>query len=148
MTTSDRPQYRFFLAHHNHSECNSKCVAVGYGKLKFWICARCLGVYSIMALAITLDMIFKFNLSDTMRAVVFFLIGTAPWAHWALEHFRRRSIGPVFLKTISGAFLGFGLGLLLAGHFRNPWNHGFTFSIMMLVIGSSAVVFLESFFRD
>lgn len=101
-----------------------------------------------MAMAVGLDLIFNLELSLLMRAVIFWGVASTGWVHWAYEHMKRRSIGTPFLKTLTGTTIGFPMGLLLSGHMKHPWNHPFTFSILLLVCISATVVFLESFFSE
>ena len=144
-STESKNICKFFLAHHSSEDCAHKCYAVPLGKNRYYICSRCLGLYPVLLVYLAIDLIFKFPISTSLRALVFWVLILYPWSHWAREHYFRANKGGKFLRSLTGIMAGAGLGILLAGHFRQPWNQSFTFSIILLSVISFAVIFLKNF---
>jgi uncharacterized membrane protein len=137
--------FKFFLAHHSREDCNHKCYTLPFGKNRYYICSRCLGLYPVLLVMLAVDLGFGFEVSTSMRALVFWIFILYPWSHWAREHYFQSSPGGKFLRSFTGMIAGVGIGVLLAGHFRQPWNQSFTFSIILLSVISFVVIFLKNF---
>lgn len=105
----------FWLSHHGPDELD-RCYHVG----AFHVCARCLGTYPVLLLAIVLQARLRAPLSwswDLAFCVAMVLPATLDWAYGRFFPHRFSNLW----RSFTGALLGIGLGRSLFIHFQQPW---------------------------
>jgi hypothetical protein len=145
---SKKTKWIFFLSHHEESNCKSKCFKTGIGSKRVYLCSRCSGLYPTMFLTLLLDLSIFPQMNSPLRALLFWIFSFWGFFHWANEHYHRKTGISKWSRFFSAIPAGFGTALLLGGHFINPWNYEFNFSIILLGCISFIVIFMESFFRE
>jgi uncharacterized membrane protein len=105
----------FWLSHHHPDEWD-RCYLVG----KVRLCARCLGVYPTLVVAVLVQLILRAPLEH--GGDVAFVLGlTAPaTVDWAFGRFRPHALTNPW-RTFTGVALGLALGRSLFIHLQRPF---------------------------
>lgn len=132
----------FALAHHEE-RMETACWRVGH--TSWWVCARCAGLYPAMFLTLLVEPFFLPHLSRFARAAIFFLTVFPAWIAWAHDQLHPQHPWPRRAATATGAVAGFGAGLELWAHIRDPFHSLFTFILVLTGISSAGVWALGRF---
>lgn len=115
--------WKMLLAHHRSEELHH-CYKIGVGLSKYHFCARCLGLYPAMAFTMVLVFSGVLSLSPT-RSFSFMAwgmgIGILEWSIVRLGFWSGRN----YLRTITGAIMGVGMGIGFPIYFRRPFSVNF-----------------------
>ena len=138
--------FRFALSHHPEEACPTRCWRVG--KSSWWLCARCLGLYPAMLLALVLEPFLLSGLTQQHRAMLFAATVLPAWLAWAHDQLRPESPWPRAVATLTAIVAGLGAGVWIWGHIRDPFHGLFTFVLVLGAALSAAVWGLGRFFND
>jgi hypothetical protein len=138
---------RFALSHHHDDgRLPSRCWRLG--GVGPWVCARCLGLYPAMALALFLEPLVWMELPRPWRAWILALTVTPAWLAWAHDRLRPETPWPRLAASLTAIPAGLGAGLWLWSHIRDPFHEGFTFSLVLVGVLSLAAWGLGRFLND
>lgn len=121
----------FWLSHHGPDELN-RCYRFG----SVHVCARCLGTYPTLLLAIALQATFRAPVEHPVDLLVGVGLMLPATIDWALGRFRPGRFSNVW-RTFTGVLLGIALGRSLFVHFLTPWPG--------VLLAQAAVVLLVAF---
>jgi len=115
--------WKMLLAHHRSQELHH-CYKIEVGLSKYHICARCLGLYP--SIAFTMVLVFSGVLSLSPKRSFTFMawgmgIGILEWSIVRLGFWSGRN----YLRTITGAIMGAGMGIGFPIYFRRPFSVDF-----------------------
>ncbi len=115
--------WKMLLAHHRSEELHH-CYKIGVGSSKHHICARCLGLYP--AIVFTMVLVFSGVLRFSPARSFSFMAwgmgtGILEWSIVRLGFWRGRN----YLRTITGAIMGVGMGIGFPIYFRRPFSVDF-----------------------
>lgn len=131
----------FWLSHHHPDEWD-RCYLVGPVR----VCARCLGVYPTLAVAVVAQVAFGAPL-DHPGDLPFVLGLTAPATlDWAFGRFRPHALTNLW-RTFTGVVLGLALGRSLFIHLQRPFPVVLLLQ-MVLVTAVAAPVILATYRRS
>lgn len=124
------------LAHHRRDQAN-RCVHLPLGRTRLALCARCLGLYPIMAGALVLQAVLR--PASMGRLDWWFVLGaTAPgvldWGAGVVDP----ASGSNPRRVISGILLGAALGRSLWLYFGDPHHEVFWVQILLVIFGGLA----------
>lgn len=103
------------LISHHHPRDHHRCVRL----TGLMVCARCLGVYPVMALLLGVQVALRAPIESRWNLAWLFLLvvpGLADWARGRLDP----AAGGNATRLVTGALLGAGLARSLYLHFRQP----------------------------
>lgn len=113
---SDQPSPSIWLSHHRSDELHRTYAIAGLR-----LCARCLGTYPVLALALAVQLAVAAphdSGADPWLAVALLLPALVDWA---VGRFRPNA-GSNAWRTATGALLGAALGRTLFVHFQRPFH--------------------------
>jgi len=153
MTSESRPPgavatwLGFVLSHHRADDgIGAHCWRIG--RAGPWVCARCLGLYPAMGLALVLEPLWFPTLALGLRTVALALTVTPAWLAWAHDRLRPEAPWPRAAATLTAVPAGLGTGVWLWSHIRDPFHEAFTFSLALVAVLSLAVWGLGRFLND
>ncbi len=130
----------FLLSHHHPDEFN-RCYRVG----PVHLCARCLGTYPVMFLAIALQAFRRAPLDFPGQTLAVLAVTAPALLDWAYGQFHPQA-GTNFRRTFTGVLLGLALGRSLYVHLVSPLP--FVLLVQLGVVGAVALpVILVSYRR-
>ncbi len=144
MTSRWKKFFHFALSHHwDHLE--NACWHVGGD---WWVCARCSGLYPFLFLTLALEPFFLRHLGNEIRAGIFFASVLPAWIAWAHDRLHPRHPWPRRVATLLAIPAGFGAGLELWAHIREPFHALFVFILVLTGTASAGVWALGRFLDE
>ncbi len=104
----------FWLSHHPPDELD-RCYRLG----AVHVCARCLGTYPVMFAAIVAQVALRFPLEHPLDVPLCVALVLPATIDWALGRFDPHRFSNAW-RTLTGIFLGLGLGRSLFIHLQRP----------------------------
>ena len=143
---SNRPgkyHYTRWLAHHHPEDCPQKCLVISGS----YVCSRCAGLYPFVVVGLVVGLLWP--VSAHTAALVYYMGASPAWIQWATEEM---GLYPLTQRTKWIRFFtawpaGWGLGLILSTHMREPWNSSFTHAMVITAVLSSAVLLISGILR-
>jgi len=124
------------LAHHR-PDAADRCVHLPVGHLRVALCARCLGLYPTLALALVAQgaaRLGRVGAADWWLC----LVGLAPALFdWGLS-ILGRARGTNAIRLLTGVVLGVSLARGFWLYFRDPWCEIFWVQLGLLAVGAGA----------
>lgn len=113
--------HRALLAHHRQCHLD-RCYSLWIKGSRYYICARCLGLYPFLVLFMTIG--FASGIDSGRTFALMGILAAPALVDWGLA---RTGIwqGTNLLRTVTGALLGAGLGQAMPRYFRNPFSVDF-----------------------
>jgi uncharacterized membrane protein len=113
------------VSHHPVHQLD-RCYRVNAKGRSLFICARCLGLYPVLALtlAVSLSVGPGWEVSPWVMAI----LCVPALSDWGIARIGLAD-GANSIRTATGALAGLGLGLSLPGYFRNPSNPRFWYAL-------------------
>jgi uncharacterized membrane protein len=136
-----RPLYLLPLSHHREDQAH-RCVHLPLGGRKLALCARCLSLYPVMALALALQWTFSLGPAgkvDILIAMGLAIPGLLDWGEGVLDP---RS-GNNARRLITGAMLGVALGRSLWLHVQDPLGELLWIQLFLLAAGGVAFLIVR-----
>lgn len=118
------------LSHHGADQLN-RCYSVNLGGRPRFICARCLGLYPVLASALVVSLSVGPGGGVSPWAMALFCVPAL--VDWGVARLGLAD-GVNAVRTATGALAGLGLGLGLPGYFRNPTDPYFWYSLGSLAV--------------
>jgi uncharacterized membrane protein len=120
------------FSHHPVDQLN-RCYRVNFGTRSLFVCARCLGLYPVLASVLVVSLCA--GPGWTVSPWVMALFCVPALTDWGVARLGLAE-GVNTVRTVTGAFAGVGLGLALTGSFRNPADPNFWYSLGSLAVAA------------
>jgi len=121
-----------FLLSHHHPDQYDRCYQLGGLRL----CARCLGTYPVLVLALALQLAAHAPLEHPLDVLLGVALVVPATLDWAFGQFHPHRFSNPW-RSATGALLGIGLGRSLYIHLQRPWP--------VVLLAQAAVVTLVAF---
>jgi uncharacterized membrane protein len=126
----------FWLSHHHPHELNRTYRLGGVH-----VCARCLGTYPVLLLAIAAQVSIKAPLHHALDPVAALALPVPALLDWSIGRFRPAA-GSNLVRTLTGVLLGLGLGRTLYVHLREPFPFWLCVQLAVLLAVAVPVMIL------
>jgi uncharacterized membrane protein len=129
---------RFFLSHHRGNELH-RCYAV---RGKFF-CARCVGLYPVLLLALTAQFVFHAPQKEmAVERWIALWLSLPAMIDWMLGQFWPHAFSNAW-RTFTGGLLGLALGRMLYIHMREPFPMGLCWQLLAGLVAVLLVCLLK-----
>jgi uncharacterized membrane protein len=128
------------FSHHPVHQLN-RCYRVHFGSRSLFICARCMGLYPVLAVALVVSLSAGPGWGVSPWVMALFCVPAL--VDWGVARIGLAE-GVNTVRIATGALAGLGFGLGLPGYFRNPSDPNFWYSLGSLAV---AVLLTEAVAR-